>query len=502
MLGRTIVRLDLSRKLAFSKAWNRRNKGPNQFGILIRKGESEMDHARLDRTVQILDNPNADMRSQMDFTKYGPYQTEAGQLKSMLDRDNIMSLPVGFEQRDIYDHYRTSNYGAVDPYEIDRNTIIQMKYQSLRTKEDWEKYREASEAVVKDYGETNTQLNHFIPVKQSLFQRAKEMLPLAFNEDKDAFDSLISGERPLATIAEDFDEWSIYLLAHKMMETQNWSMARRDESEQFLKSISAGPFYQQLKADCFNKTIKWQLNDYYPEETKLVGFENTDNGITNIYSAHLYMKSKQTLEVYDRMGNELIYDTEPRLCEEIVTIISQRPDPLWYGWRLLEKRSVSTLADNLPNMKRTSSVRAQKKQKEIFERFMRDEAHQSYDIFTGTRNETKARRYDYYHRGWNYAGTQESDGPTGKGSLEWKFSKLDHQESRNPNLAFRKFTGRNKEFEYFEEHDDKYHFSHRSKVGRQIRRKRVRILHKRKTGEIRPTRMAGNVWEIDQPQPR
>ena len=36
------------------------------------------------------------------------------------------------------------------------------------------------------------------------------------------------------------------------------------------------------------------------------------------------MKSKQTLEVYDRMGNELIYDTEPRLCEEIVTIISQR----------------------------------------------------------------------------------------------------------------------------------------------------------------------------------
>ena len=191
-----------------------------------------MDHARLDRTVQILDNPNADMRSQMDFTKYGPYQTEAGQLKSMLDRDNIMSLPVGFEQRDIYDHYRTSNYGAVDPYEIDRNTIIQMKYQvlvtkvlerkhiltlqSLRTKEDWEKYREASEAVVKDYGETNTQLNHFIPVKQSLFQRAKEMLPLAFNEDKDAFGSLISGERPLATIAEDFDEWSIYLLAHKV----------------------------------------------------------------------------------------------------------------------------------------------------------------------------------------------------------------------------------------------------------------------------------------------
>ena len=114
----------------------------------------------------------------------------------------------------------------------------------------------------------------------------------------------------------------------------------------------------------------------------------------------------------------------------------------------------------------------------------------------------KARRYDYYHRGWNYGGTQESDGTTGVGSLEWKFSKLDYQESRHPNLAFRKFTGRNKEFEYFEHHDDGYMFSQKSKTGRQLRRKRSHILHKRRTGEIRPTRMGGNVWEVDQPQPK
>ena len=66
-----------------------------------------------------------------------------------------------------------------------------------------------------------------------------------------------------------------------------------------------------------------------------------------------------------------------------------RPDPFWYGWRLFDKRNVSTLTNNLPNMKRTSSVRAQKKQLQVLERFMREEAHQSYDIFTGTRNETK-----------------------------------------------------------------------------------------------------------------
>ena len=55
------------------------------------------------------------------------------------------------------------------------------------------------------------------------------------------------------------------------METENWSIAKMDESEEFLKSICTGPFYQQLKADCFNKTIKWRLNDYFPLETKLIG---------------------------------------------------------------------------------------------------------------------------------------------------------------------------------------------------------------------------------------
>ena len=54
------------------------------------------------------------------------------------------------------------------------------------------------------------------------------------------------------------------------------------------------------------------------------GMVKVGGDLGEIYSAHLYMKSTQSLEVYDRMGNELIYDTEPRLCEEIVTIIRQR----------------------------------------------------------------------------------------------------------------------------------------------------------------------------------
>jgi len=492
--------------LAFSSTWQKRAKEANRFGVLIRRGESERDEARLERTLRVLDNPNADAISQMyaqqGYAKYGPYASEAAQMKNMIDRDNSIRQSIGFEQRDIYGHYRSSNSNAVDPYEIDDTIYERLKYTSLRTKSEWKEYQEAAEKILEDYHQQNPTNQDFSPTKKSLIKQYKDKLPFGSKNNDKTLEMLISGEHTFANISQDFDEWSIYFLAHKMMETENWSIAKMDESEEVLKSISVGPFYQQLKSDCFNKTIKWRLNEYFPDETKLIGFDETPTDLGKVYAAHIYMKSTQSLEVYDRMGNELIYDTEPRLCEEIVTIVRQRPDPFWYGWRLFDKRNVSTLTNNLPNMKRTSSVRAQKKQLQVLERFMREEAHQSYDIFTGTRNETKARRYDYYHRGWGYGGTQESDGPTGSGSLEWKFSKLDYHERRHPNMAFRKFTGRNKEWDYFERHDDKFMFSQKSKTGRQIRRKRARILHKRRTGAIRPTRMGSNVWEVDQPQPK
>ena len=38
MIGRKLVRLDLSRKLAFSTKWQKRAKEANRFGVLIRRG--------------------------------------------------------------------------------------------------------------------------------------------------------------------------------------------------------------------------------------------------------------------------------------------------------------------------------------------------------------------------------------------------------------------------------------------------------------------------------
>ena len=94
------------------------------------KGESERDEARMERTIRILDNPNADMRTQMyeNVSKYGPHFAEAKALKYMIDRDNNMQQSIGFRQRDIYGHYESSNSNAVDPYVIDNQAIRAVRY--------------------------------------------------------------------------------------------------------------------------------------------------------------------------------------------------------------------------------------------------------------------------------------------------------------------------------------------------------------------------------------
>ena len=104
---------------------------------------------------------------------------------------------------------------------------------------------------------------------------------------------------------------------------------------------------------------------------------------------HLLMESMQKFEIYDRMGNELIYDFEPRKCKEVVTFVQCKPDPLWYGFRIMNKKNVDVMLDSLPNMKRTSSARREKHLMDELNKFMKDEAHASYDIFTGTREFTK-----------------------------------------------------------------------------------------------------------------
>ena len=91
----------------------------------------------------------------------------------------------------------------------------------MRTKRDWKSYHENSVEELKKYEETNPTNKDFLPAKKSQFQKVneklKEKLPMLNSKTEgDLFNALMSGDRLFATISEDFDEWSIYFLAHKV----------------------------------------------------------------------------------------------------------------------------------------------------------------------------------------------------------------------------------------------------------------------------------------------
>ena len=52
---------------------------------------------------------------------------------------------------------------------------------------------------------------------QIVKEKLKEALPMLKSKTEgDLFNDLMSGDREFASISEDFDEWSIYFLAHKV----------------------------------------------------------------------------------------------------------------------------------------------------------------------------------------------------------------------------------------------------------------------------------------------
>merc|ERR1712203_430609 len=88
-------------------------------------------------------------------------------MKNMIDIEANMRESVGFRQRDIYGHYQTSSWNAVDPYLHDDKIFALVKYQSLRTKEEWKQYRKSSESVLSEYSETFKGLSDITPMKKS-----------------------------------------------------------------------------------------------------------------------------------------------------------------------------------------------------------------------------------------------------------------------------------------------------------------------------------------------
>ena len=87
----------------------------------------------------------------------------------------------------------------------------------MRTKSEWKAYHENSKEQLKKYEETDPRNKVFLSAKKSQIQKVKEKLPMLNSKaEGDLFNALMSGDRSFATISEDFDEWSIYFLAHKV----------------------------------------------------------------------------------------------------------------------------------------------------------------------------------------------------------------------------------------------------------------------------------------------
>ena len=86
----------------------------------------------------------------------------------------------------------------------------------MRTKSDWKEYQEAAEKILEDYHQQNPTNQDFSPTKKSLIKQYKDKLPFGSKNNDKTLDMLISGEHTFANISQDFDEWSIYFLAHKV----------------------------------------------------------------------------------------------------------------------------------------------------------------------------------------------------------------------------------------------------------------------------------------------
>ena len=86
----------------------------------------------------------------------------------------------------------------------------------MRTKGDWKEYQETSAELLEEYQQQNPTNDDFFPMGKSFAEKFKDLLPFGSKNNDETLDQLISGELKFAKISEDFDEWSIYFLAHKV----------------------------------------------------------------------------------------------------------------------------------------------------------------------------------------------------------------------------------------------------------------------------------------------
>lgn len=278
--------------------------------------------------------------------------------------------------------------------------------------------------------------------------------------------------------------WQIYEQAHEMMGAENWSLSNEKESLETLKYLAGNRFIDEIRSQVQDKTIEWRLDNWdITEEIPTVLDIHSERSISGheFFFISLRMKSLQTLNVWDRMGRPVISDLTSREVDEIVTFCHVLPDPEWRGWRITAKQNFQD-AVQLANTNVVSSVARQKEEVKAADEWTREEVHSNYNIWSGSRDWTIERQRDYYHKGWNYGGTQESESIMGEGGLEYQMKKLDVQESAHSTLGKQRIAGKGMPIKL----DGKFWEKH-------LHRKRAQVHFGRQSGQL-PKKTAPKVW--------
>ena len=257
-------RLLVQRQLSLTAHLTRRGKLPDQYGYLNREnaGEHDQPYKREPLTDY---TPTAQMMSDFGALRTAMYGGDVG--KMMTQRLGTSPQAPGNRGavvdavRDPLGFLMTKNQSPTSLYHLDDNVLLTLRYSSyLANNAD---YEASCVEAIKEYQDK---------LIQPIIQRtAEHKLMLKGKAKLKEWGALKTGKLANITGTLDMNEWGIYHAAHKMMETRHWGLHNHEKSSAALDAFVTGDFAKGVRNECMNRTVRWNLEAVYPEETQIVG---------------------------------------------------------------------------------------------------------------------------------------------------------------------------------------------------------------------------------------
>lgn len=141
----------------------------------------------------------------------------------------------------------------------------------------------------------------------------------------------------------------IYIEAHQLLNTENWTLPNKEETEETLHGLVTEFAYSKMLQGLDKKTVNWEFIESIEPPRTVQMFTGPMMHQDNLYAqVTVRFHTKQILSLYDRFGRLMMGSpSEPRAILEYVTFERHIVDP--YGrWRIHGKKLMeSTNKDNL-----------------------------------------------------------------------------------------------------------------------------------------------------------